>query len=316
MFDKEFGAGRPIGGASSKFKSALIPWAACLCLTSTDANVRKVALKGHKMANEQQQYNSSQQATSNKPKSAVAPSGPGKKANKDIESLHSILKRPVNSSEAMSVPQAQAVPQVAGQAPQQGSLLVSSRAPESLGGFRIHHRVGGPAPAEGGAEAAPPSSKKEKISRKSDGTGFAALAAAAAGDSDDGSSGPTPAQSANKKSSKKAKKVSSVDGAKMLLEALKPTPAAVAVGEEVNSPAPAPKKNDAEALKSLLSILKSETKEPTDAATPIASTVEVTAVDAKSAPSATEASPVADAPKKPSKMVPASVLLKKKKSNP
>ncbi|CAM9192531.1 unnamed protein product, partial [Ectocarpus fasciculatus] len=38
LFDKEFAAGRPVIGARSKFRSALIPWAACLCTTSVDAS--------------------------------------------------------------------------------------------------------------------------------------------------------------------------------------------------------------------------------------------------------------------------------------
>ena len=70
-------------------------------------------------------------------------------------------------------------------------ILTSSRAPESLGNFRIIKRIGGEAKKDQSTSEKPeiPSGKSgSKISRVSDGSGFKALEAAALGSIDDGSS--------------------------------------------------------------------------------------------------------------------------------
>lgn len=308
-------------GARSKFRSALIPWAACLCTTSVDASTGKVSSRGHKHNNEQASRRQHGQATaSSKARPAPLPTGPGAKANKDIEGLRSLLKRPVNHAPAATAaPTDRQVPSVSEATTQPDSLMVSTRAPESLGGFRIIHRVGaGGASAPSGEKQ--PSSKKEKQSRKSDGTGFAALAAAATAveredETDAKPSSSTeekaevpPVQSNVGKKDKKAKVNNTSDkkkaDAQMLLSALKP--AAKAPEAAVAAPDAPEKKGDEVALKSLLTILKTGGNKDASVAEPPAPV-----------PGGPEtANAPAQLPKKASsKMVPASVLLKQKKTN-
>lgn len=277
LFDKEFAGGRPIAGANSKFKSALVPWAACLCTTTVDVGTGKVASRGHKHSNDQL-------ARPAQPRPVMKPvpisNSPGIKSNKDIESLRSMLKRPVHTVTAAAAPVAMAAPIVP---LQQGPITVSTKAPESLGGFRIIQRIGG----DGGVstEQKAPAPKKDKVVRKSDGTGFAALAAAATADvSDDDESNPA-----------EEKRVAQLP-------------------KDCDVPE---KKGDQKALRSLLSILQAGGGAIN--ATAAAEDVPLISAAATESPTVeleeTTADASAGAKKAPSKMVPPSVLLKKKKSS-
>lgn len=321
LFDKEFASGRPFAGCSSKFKSALIPWAACLCITSVDANADKISSRGHKLMNEKASR-PPQAAVHSRP--TVENPSPCVKANKDIESLRSLLKRPVNTT-VRNAPTEAVPPSVAANSveapPRQGSIVVTSKAPDSLGGFRIIQRF------PGGEEKPAPAPKKEKKVRKSDGTGFAALSAAAkSGDSDEDNGTSSAAQVEEEiplKSEKKEKfpdEVSSKSkpNTQKLLAVFKSSGSC----DEITSPArntddpvPVTKKDNANALKSLLSILKpGESLSGVAVASSIKDSSEFAPLTEEVIPSDPETH-VFPRKKAPSKMVPASVLLKKKKKS-
>lgn len=165
LFDEDYGSGRPVIGATSKFRGGLVPWSSVLCITSDDA-IRNFA----------RQIRSGSHAAFGVPESVIkggairpqpgskggkAPSGPAAKSA-------DAKKGPSSAKQGAPTP------------------VVVSKAPESLGAFRIIKRVDdgttASAPTTNVPTAALKEGKKSKISRKSDGTGLMALAAAATGE--------------------------------------------------------------------------------------------------------------------------------------
>jgi hypothetical protein len=168
LFDEDFGSGRPIIGAASKFRGALVPWSSVLCITSDDA-IRNFA----------RQIRSGSHAAFGVPESVLKGGA--------IRSQSSASKggKPAGTPKAAEVKNGV----VGAKAPQISAPVVVSKAPETMGSFRIIKRVESGTPIATAAAAATTEvptaalkqGKKPKVPRKSDGTGLMALAAAATG---------------------------------------------------------------------------------------------------------------------------------------
>ncbi len=291
LFDEDFAAGRPYAGATSKFRSSLLPWSNLLCITTQESALAAYSAN----AGAARSFGVSDDILRSVADSIVPPSSrkggrpnltfrpaqggrgqPGGGAPRapaavgQSGGLKNLLRQPIGrpAAEPSSAPAAAAP---AGQSP----VLTSSRAPASLGGFRIIQRVGAEPVAPDASSSSPQAAAvgkpatASKHTRKSDGSGLKALEAAALGlneqkpaeaDEEPAAaaaimSSPA-AASAAEGGSEKSDSQASNDKSRELLSVLRRP----ATGSAVDPPPPPPAeeagRGDADAGQRLLSLIK------------------------------------------------------------